>query len=85
MGNQKIPKGYSGTYAKTSDGGVQLVMVTSEQEITKKGAGKMGKNNNYNGGGKPFTPTFKKYANMSADEQAAFKQGAQSFSSRHNY
>ena len=76
----KIPKGYNGTYAKTSDGGVQLVMVTTEQTISQgiipKGAKTMAKNNNYNGGGKPFTPTFKKYANMNADEQAAFKQGA---------
>ena len=79
-GNPKIPKGYQGTYAKNSDGGSTLIMVTSEQKISKKGATKMAKPTTKpapaNNGGKPFTPTFKKYADMNKGEQEAFKQGA---------
>ena len=78
MGNQKIPKGYRGTYAKTSDGSVQLVMVISEQTIsetgaTPKGADTMGKNYNNSGG---FQKTFVKYADMNEREKGIFKQGA---------
>ncbi len=85
--NPKIPKGYSGTYAKNSSGGDTLIMVTSTKSIsgdTPKGAKSMandkksGNNpaaNGGNGNGN-FQPTFRKYADMSDSEKAAFRQGA---------
>lgn len=86
MVNQKIPKGYQGTYIKSADGSQTLVMVTNEKSTTKsgatpKGATKTMADNKKNNGGKSgnkydFQPTFRKYADMSEGEQAAFRQGA---------
>lgn len=87
MANPKIPKGYSGTYAKNASGGDTLVMVTSEQSITgakPKGAKTMAKSTvkpaadsgKQNKGTNGFQPTFRKYADMSDGEKAAFRQGA---------
>ena len=69
MANPKIPKGYSGTYAKNSSGGDTLIMVTKTVTAkSEKGANAMADNKK---GGKPagggngnFTPTFRKYADM---------------------
>ena len=72
-GKPKIPKGYQGTYAKNSDGGATLIMVTSEQEISNKGASRMAKNNNNSGN---FQKTFVKYVDMNEREKGIFKQGA---------
>ena len=77
----KISKGYQGTYAKNSDGGDTLIMVTTEKSISQKGAKSMAKNTNTpaapvaaNNGS--FQPTFRKYADMTQSEKDAFRQGA---------
>jgi len=81
----KIPKGYQGTYARNSDGGSTLVMVTTEKSISKgdtpKGAKNMADNKRSNGGkntasNNGFQPTFRKYNDMNKGEQEAFRQGA---------
>ncbi len=87
MANPKIPKGYSGTYAKNSNGGGTLVMVTREVNTNSKGVTPKGANamadkkdtkkitpSKANNG--EFQPTFRKYADMSDSEKAAFRQGA---------
>lgn len=83
----KIPKGYQGTYAKNSNATSTLVMVTRDVDTTKKGGKTMadkketkntstGSSGGNNGVRKEFTPTFRKYSDMSQGEQEAFKQGA---------
>ena len=77
----KIPKGYSGTYAKNSDGGLTLTMVTNEIKSlgdTPKGAKQMAKDSNNSGGVQKafFQKTFVKYADMNEREKGIFKQGA---------
>ena len=88
----KIPKGYSGTYAKGSDGNAVLITASRTVEINenknsvidrKRRNDKMpnDKNTNKGGdrnqGGKPFQKTFRSYHNeMNEGEKAAFRQGA---------
>lgn len=83
MANQKIPKGYQGTYIKSADGSQTLVMVTNEKSTTKSGEKPKGATKTMaekkNSSGKSynnFQPTFRKYADMTEGEQAAFRQGA---------
>ena len=82
MGNPKIPKGYQGHYAKNSSGDLTLIMVTNEQTNSKKGVNTMAKDTkkpapaNSGGNNNGFTPTFRKYSDMSKGEQEAFRQGA---------
>ena len=79
MANPNIPKGYQGVYAKNSNGGDTLVIVTTETGTKTKGAKTMAKNNNTpanSGGNTNFQPTFRKYADMSQGEKDAFRQGA---------
>lgn len=53
----------------------------SKKGVTPKGANLMADNNNKSGGNKGnnngnFTPTFRKYSDMSDSEKACFRQGA---------